>query len=138
DCLEGLFGGEAKRQSGRSQCSSTDRERGGVRIPRVIESRSAFHAKFENAPNRRDAAYDLETVLVARSDRTSGHEVSQLGRAVPPKKPCNQDVGVGPIELPARHVTVYRRDLEPAAFRIIQDRGEHTWAVKGWRTEPID
>src|SRR5262245_28055250 len=54
------------------------------------------------------------------------------------EKPCNQDVGLGPIELLACHVIADRRDLEAPALPVVQDGGKDAWAVKTWHAEPID
>ena len=53
-----------------------------MRIPGVVESRPAFHADLQDASNRGDAPYELETVTVARDCSASGHEFGELGRAM--------------------------------------------------------
>src|SRR5262249_35363593 len=89
--------------------------------------------------NRSSASpYELETVLAARDCPARGHEVGELGSPVRSEKPCNQDVGLGPIELLACHVIAARRDLEAPALPVVQDRGKDAWAVKTRDAEPID
>src|SRR6516165_3161371 len=83
-------------------------------------------------------SYELETVLAARDCPASGHEVGELGSPMRSEKPCNQDVGLGPIELLACHVIAERRDLEAPALCVIQDCGKNAWAVKVRHTEPIE
>src|SRR5262249_32870811 len=124
--------GSWKRRSGvGSDC-------GSVRIPGVVERRLAFHAEPEDASNRGDASYELETVLAARDCPARRHEVGELGSPVRPEKPCNQDAGRGPIELLACHAIADRRELEARALPVVQDRGKDAWAVKTRHAEPID
>jgi hypothetical protein len=109
-----------------------------VRIPGVIERRSAFHAECEDASNRSDASYELETVLAARDCPSGGHEVGELGSPVRSEKPSNQDVCLRPIELLACHVIADRRNLEAPALAVGQDRGEDAWAIETRHAEPIN
>ena len=109
-----------------------------MRIPGIVERRPAFHAEPEDASNRGDASYELETVLASRDCPARGHEVGELGSPVRSEKPCDQDVGLGPIELLACHVIADRRDLEAPSLPVVQDPGKDAWAVKTRHAEPIN
>ena len=86
----------------------------------IVSMLSKFSvARLVNVKAPAPRAPGVKTVPVARDCSASGHEVGEFGLPVRSEKPCNQHVGLGPIELLTRHVIAHGRDLEATALAVV-------------------
>ena len=108
-----------------------------MRRTRIIEGRTASHAKRQRSPRDFDAPNQL--ILPGRVARQAyRHEIYQFSDTVRREKAGDQYVGFRPIELFRRDAFPLGRDLEPASLLVVQDGGEHARRIEEGNAEPIN
>ena len=128
--VQACFGGLERR-------AAVTADLDGVRGAPVVESRRDAHSESHLAADTHHSPHDAGAVLgiVWSRDR---HEVLDLGHTVVAHEAGHQDVGVGQIELPGRHIPIDLLYRPRAATLGVEQRTEDARGVEPGAAEPVD
>ncbi len=129
-------GGQRHGQRGGAEHRVAAPELHGVRLGPVTEARGDLRPERER-PADTDDPPDQPVAVRLAGLVDDGHEVLDLRDPVRGEEPCDQDVGVGEVELPGtgRHV---RGQFEAAAPVGVEYRREHAGCIETRAAVPVD
>src|SRR5262245_7654206 len=110
-----------------------------VRLPRIIECRTALHPVADVSVNRLRNANDLPEALLGLPARLAPdrHEVDYFAHTVIAVEARYQDIGVGQVHLLDRALALRRKPVV-AALLFVQDRSENAGGIETGKAAPVD
>ena len=108
-----------------------------VFVSGIIHRREALHPESHGPA---DYVYPADNLidLMLMLEIIHGHEIDDFGDSFMGKEPCDQNVGLRPVELFVRRTALGRSNLEIPAFLLVKDGSEDAGRVESWAAEPID